>query len=85
MDDRVRRTSKSERSDLVDEGRVAGEVSRALDRTGRPWTGHLEVSTSDDVVRLRGRVASYYQKQVAQTAALRIIGSRQLVNELEVP
>ena len=44
----------------------------------------VEVSTSEGIVKLRGRVESYYQKQVAQVAASTVIGSRQLVNEIEV-
>lgn len=36
------------------------------------------------VPALRGRVGSYYHKQMAQAAALTVIGPRQLVNEVEV-
>lgn len=66
------------------EPRLVEEVTRSLLATGRPSLRGLEVLTSAGVVRLRGRVRSYYQKQMAQTAALNVIGPRQLVNEVEV-
>jgi osmotically-inducible protein OsmY len=68
----------------TEEASVAEEVVRALAASGRFPPGRLEVFTSDEIVMLRGRVASYYQKQVAQAAALTVIGARQLVNEVEV-
>jgi osmotically-inducible protein OsmY len=44
----------------------------------------LGVSASDDFITLRGRVPSYYMKQVAQATALAVTGVRGLRNELEV-
>jgi len=63
---------------------VAEEVVRALASSGRFLSGRLQVSSSGGIVTLRGRVGSYYQKQVAQAAALTVIGPRELVNEVEV-
>ena len=69
---------------VAEESGIADEVARELAASGRFPSDRLEVSTSDGVVKLRGRVGSYYHKQVAQAAALTVIGSRRLVNEIEV-
>ena len=66
------------------EPQLAEEVARSLIATGRLPLRRLEVSTSGGVVTLRGRVGSYYHKQMAQAAALSVIGPGQLVNEVEV-
>jgi osmotically-inducible protein OsmY len=68
----------------VSHRQLAQEVARAIAATGRFRQDQLDVSASDGVITLRGRVASYYQKQVAQTAALSIAGPGRLRNELEV-
>lgn len=44
----------------------------------------LEVRISAAGVVLRGRCASFYCKQLAQHAAIRLAGPRPLVNEIEV-
>jgi len=67
-----------------EETRLAEEVARAIAESGRLASGKVEVSSSEGVVRLRGRVGTYYPKQVAQVAALNVIGGRQLVNDIEV-
>jgi osmotically-inducible protein OsmY len=84
MDARMRPVQTSRSPQGVEEARVAEEVVRALAASGRFRSDPVEVSSSEGVVRLRGRVGSYYQKQVAQVAALTVIGGRQLVNEIEV-
>ena len=38
----------------------------------------------DQVLYLRGRLPSYFQKQLAQEAVLGLAGVRQVVNEIEV-
>jgi len=68
----------------ADRARVDAEVVRAIAASGRFPVARVEVSSSEGVVTLRGRVASYHHKQVAQAAALNVIGTRQLVNEIEV-
>lgn len=67
-----------------DSNRIVESIARALAESGRFRQAELEISTSGDDVLLVGRVTSYYQKQVAQTAALHVIGPRNLVNEIEV-
>jgi osmotically-inducible protein OsmY len=68
----------------TEETGVVEEVARALAASGRFPSARLEVFASEGTVTLRGRVASYYQKQVAQAAALPVIGGRELVNDVEV-
>lgn len=63
---------------------LAEQVALALAATGRLRLGELDVSASDGEIILRGRVSSYYQKQVAQTAALHVPGVRNVCNELDV-
>jgi osmotically-inducible protein OsmY len=84
MDERMRPLQNTDAPRVDENMRIAEEVGRTLAATGRFASDRLEVSTSDGTVRLRGRVGSYYQKQVAQAVALRAIGRRQLVNEIEV-
>jgi osmotically-inducible protein OsmY len=68
----------------AEETDVAERVIRAIAASGRFPSGRLEVFASEGTVTLRGRVASYYQKQVAQAAALTVIEGRELVNDVEV-
>lgn len=68
----------------VEERQIAEEIARALEASGRFRCVRLQVWSSEGDVRLRGRVSSYYQKQVAQTTAMHIMGDRCLLNEIEV-
>jgi osmotically-inducible protein OsmY len=69
---------------VLQDGALVEEVARAISSSGHIPEGHVEVSSADGAVKLRGRVGSYYQKQIAQTLALNVIGRRRLVNEIEV-
>lgn len=64
--------------------KTAAEVARALGATGQFTRHKVRVSSSNGVVRLEGRVDSYYKKQVAQAAALKVVGAGRLVNDVEV-
>ena len=64
---------------------LAAEVSRAIAATGRFSNGQLNVSAAGDIITLRGRVTSFYQKQIAQATALAIVGPGHVRNEVEVP
>jgi osmotically-inducible protein OsmY len=70
--------------EMSEDARVEEAVARALVATGRIPRGRVAVTSSDGAVRLRGRVSTYYQKQIAQTAALNVVGARQLINDVEV-
>ncbi|MBN2296019.1 MAG: BON domain-containing protein [Pirellulales bacterium] len=69
---------------INDEFRVINKVTRALMATGRFTPGRVKVSSSEGVVKLQGYVKSYFQKQMAQVAALQVIGALQVVNEIIV-
>jgi osmotically-inducible protein OsmY len=63
---------------------VAREVTGALVATGRTPLRRVQVLATNGVVTLRGRVSSYYLKQVAQAVALRVDGVCQVYNEVHV-
>ncbi len=84
MDDKTRPDQITNSPHAADEARIAENVARALAASGLFRVNRIEVSALEGAVKLRGRVASYYHKQVAQVTALSVIGPRQLVNEIEV-
>ncbi len=84
MHNTPRQTPEGQFPPPAEEARMLGAVAQALRATGRLSSGQVDVSASNGTVKLQGRVGSYYQKQVAQTAALQLIGNRRLVNEVEV-
>ena len=59
-------------------------LTQELRRTGYPALNDIGVSVRDSVVILEGRVASYYQKQLAQEAVRRVFGHGIIRNELDV-
>ncbi len=59
-------------------------VERALCATGHGALRAVSVSIDARIVVLRGRVASYYLKQVAQTAVLAVTGAHQVRNSVDV-
>jgi osmotically-inducible protein OsmY len=84
MNEKKRSVQTTEAAQATRQARIAEGVVRALAASGRFLSGGLEVSASEGIVTLRGRVASYYQKQVAQAAALTVVGVCQVVNDVEV-
>ena len=64
--------------------RLAEAVQRTLAATGYAFLRTVEVLAWDRAVILKGRVASYYMKQVAQAVAFGVKGVQTLRNELEV-
>jgi hypothetical protein len=65
---------------LVVPCRVAHVLRRTPELSGCGISWYVEERT----LILRGRVCSFYQKQVAQAVALRLDGFERVVNELEV-
>jgi osmotically-inducible protein OsmY len=63
---------------------LAERAERALCATGYGPLCVIEVTVHARLVILKGRVPSYYLKQVAQTAALAVPGARQVRNDLDV-
>jgi osmotically-inducible protein OsmY len=68
----------------ADDHRVRAAVVHSLQATGRFVANRVDIQASNGVVRLQGRVASYYHKQVAQAAASTVLGDCKLVNEIQV-
>ena len=60
------------------------EAARRLDGCGYPALRNVDCEFQSGTLRLKGRVSSFYQKQVAQTVVTQIDGVRLVVNELEV-
>jgi osmotically-inducible protein OsmY len=54
--------------------RLAEKVGRALDGAGYPSLRDLQVHAHNGYVTVRGRVPSYYLKQVAQSLAISVLG-----------
>ena len=63
---------------------LAEEVERAIRHDTRGGVTDLEVRSSEDGVRLRGRCVSFYCKQLAQEAVMKLAHSVKLSNEIEV-
>jgi len=59
-------------------------IEQQLAATGYTALRRIKCQVDDGVVELRGSVPSYYLKQVAQTAVLRLSDIRQVHNRLEV-
>jgi hypothetical protein len=63
---------------------LAERVERALRATGYAPLRAVDVSVSGQLVTLRGRVPSYYMKQIAQSVAVDVAAGQWLRNDLEV-
>ncbi len=85
----VRASKKKRLADVLPETqeeaeRLAASIERAVQReTGRA-VADLTVEVGPQGVRLSGRCETYYTKQLAQHAAMRIPGGDRLVNGIEV-
>jgi len=71
-------------SPQVHDRQLEEDVAHAIRATGYFSLSLVDIQSENGVVYLRGRVGSYYHKQVAQTAAARVLGHRQLINQLQV-
>ena len=63
---------------------LADAVRSALAQTRHGWLQRVVVAGEGGRVVLRGKVPSYYLKQMAQTAAMTVQGVEVLQNELQV-
>ncbi len=59
---------------------VLDSASQRLRDNPLPLLRTLDVSEDDDEVILRGRVNTYFEKQLAQEAVLPVLGPRRLRN-----
>ncbi len=68
----------------LEDHRLVERVERALWATGHGALRTVSVSIDAGIVILGGRVASYYLKQVAQTAVSAVSGAHQIRNSVDV-
>jgi len=68
----------------ADDELLAARVERAIRRGTNDKVRNLSVTAVDGTVVLHGRCATYYCKQLAQTAAFPVLEDRQLSNQIEV-
>lgn len=61
-----------------------GRVEAAFERSGYRVLRSIGVEENPRSVHLRGRVKTYYLKQLAQTLALQELNGREFKNELQV-
>jgi osmotically-inducible protein OsmY len=63
---------------------LAEQIERALRANGYPALRAIDVSVEGPRVVLKGRVPSYYMKQMAQVVTLAVAGVQELCNQVEV-
>jgi osmotically-inducible protein OsmY len=63
---------------------IAASAAQVLRDSPLPQLRDLDVAESENEVVLRGRVFSYFQKQMAQESVLPILGVRRLRNLVTV-
>lgn len=63
---------------------IASNVHQALSASPHFPGRHLEVEDSEGRVVLKGRVGSYFHKQMAQETVRRLDGVHEVENQLEV-
>ncbi len=64
--------------------RLAKLVSHIIQRRTGSRVQELRVDVLDDVVRLTGRCASFYVKQLAQHATMDLVCGATIVNDIQV-
>lgn len=63
---------------------ILDKIRKGLRSSGHPMLRHVECDYHEGIVILRGRVPTYYLKQVAQSIVLSHSGVEELVNQIEV-
>lgn len=63
---------------------TADLIGAALQKVPQLKTRAIDWQVQEGMLVLRGRVTSFYQKQAAQLAVLRLPGITRIVNELDV-
>jgi hypothetical protein len=64
--------------------RRVARIKRAIRRSTRGGVRELNLELRGDELLLRGSCATFYCKQVAQTAAMRYLSGQTLLNEIQV-
>ncbi len=63
---------------------LTAEPATVLTSSPLPQLRRLSVTSTDHEVVITGRVTSYYMKQLAQESIRSSLGSRRLLNQVEV-
>jgi osmotically-inducible protein OsmY len=69
---------------LTDHRALAMRIKRSVRRHAGGGVRSLEVHVDQESIRLGGQCASFYCKQLAQQAAIRLSGGVQVINGIEV-
>ncbi|HJS06607.1 MAG TPA: BON domain-containing protein [Pirellulales bacterium] len=69
---------------VVDVQAWASRIRRAVRRETRGGVSQLKVEIDSRGIRLRGKCGSFYCKQLAQQAAMRLSGETSVNNQIEV-
>jgi osmotically-inducible protein OsmY len=81
VDEVVRRPAAAQTTEAQ---RLAADIERAIkSRTGR-WIRDLKVVVGREGVMLGGRCTTFYAKQLAQQAAMKLINDEPLTNSIVV-
>jgi osmotically-inducible protein OsmY len=80
----VRQTGEQLLTQCLEDLHLAERVQRALCALGHRHLREIQVTAHARLVILKGRVPSYYLKQLAQDTALAVPGAHQIRNDLEV-
>lgn len=76
---------EQQRSETKSNGRrLSNRLQQQLGRPGYPALTDVRIEEHGGHVVIRGRVRSYYQKQLAQSIAMQNDGVDTITNELEV-
>ena len=59
-------------------------LQESFEQLGYPQLQALQCSVEDGVLRMSGELDSFYLKQVAQSVAIRLVGSESVLNLIEV-
>jgi osmotically-inducible protein OsmY len=63
---------------------LAEEADRVLSESAYPDLRRLQCDCHDGIISIRGRLPSYFLKQMAQTIVSRISGVRRVSNQINV-
>jgi osmotically-inducible protein OsmY len=85
----INRADQHANSDQPDDAgktkQLSEDIRRALLATGQMWLREVVVAANaNGRVVLQGRVPSYYLKQLAQSAALAVVGVNSVENQIAV-
>ena len=69
---------------IVDTQTWGGRIRRAVRRETRGGVNQLKVEIDARAIHLRGKCRSFYCKQLAQQAAMRLCGETPVDNQIEV-